>query len=162
VGEVVVPPAPLPALPAAPLPALPAAPLPALPAAPLPAPPPVVEWIVPPDGVWPLLLVELQPTLTPAAHHRPKAAMIPNRSFAISIRPVCIAFILYAERWSRHYQRIEARSVSRPDPRLSPSHHPNIARSDLNGMRHGRENQGQRIRLLARPAVRPSEEGDLS
>jgi hypothetical protein len=136
-----LPAAPLPALPAAPLPALPAAPLPALPAAPLPAPPPVVEWIVPPDAGWPLLF-EPQPRPTPAAYHSPRAAMMPTRRFTTSSRPVCIAFILYEERWSRCHQRSTPESVSRLAPGSPPSRHPNISRSDLNGMRSGRGNQG--------------------
>jgi len=113
-------------LPPAPLPALPTTLLPALPAAPLPAPPPVVEWIVPPDGAWPLLF-EPQPRLTAAAYHSPKAAMMPKRSFAISIRPVCIAFILHEKQGSRHYRRIEARSVSCLASRHSQSRHPSGA-----------------------------------
>jgi hypothetical protein len=74
----------------------PPAPLPALPAAALPALPPEPGWIAPADEPvgW---LFEPQPRLTLAAYHSPKTATMPNRSFAISMRPICIAFVPFVK-----------------------------------------------------------------
>jgi hypothetical protein len=61
---------------------------------PLPPLPPVLDWVVPPDGLGWLLVLELQPRPTPAVHSSPKAAMTSKRKFDLPISPVRIAFTL--------------------------------------------------------------------
>jgi hypothetical protein len=65
------------------------------------AEPPVLGWVAPPVGLVWLLVVELQPRLTPAAYSSAKAAMVSNCSFDLSAQQVCIAFILREEQRSR-------------------------------------------------------------
>jgi hypothetical protein len=57
--------------------------------------PPVLDWVDPPDGLGWLLVLELQPRPTPAAHNSPKAAITSKRNFDFSISPVRIAFTFH-------------------------------------------------------------------
>jgi hypothetical protein len=57
--------------------------------------PPVLDWVAPPDGLGWLLVLELQPGLTPATKSSPKAAMTSKRNFDLSISPVRISFTLH-------------------------------------------------------------------